>query len=313
MAEVDEPARLTPAQQRHLALLRRPEVPVVFPATVVDDIVDEARSGLAELSERLGGERLFVSKHFLARVHGCEAQHLSPEGFAWNTQNARGFVVHKAVELLVNWRGEPEPGQLVDEAIARLADDASERGAFVAGLTDADLAELRSGAVARVTRFVETFPPIPRSATPVTEAPSRFPYGCIELGGRADLTLGRLVGDESRRVIIDLKSGRRVHTHRDDLRFYALVETLVHRVPPRKLATVYLDEADAEVEDVTEGVLRAALRRTLDGIARHVELTVERREAVKRPGAPCRWCPLRADCAEGQAFLRGADPHSLDE
>lgn len=286
---------------------------MVFPTAMVDDVVDEARAGLAELSERLGGERLFVNKHFLSRVHGCEAQHLSPEGFAWNVQNARGFVVHKAIELLVNWRGEPEPGELVDDALARLADDPGERGAFVAGLTDGDLAELRSGAVSRVTRFVEVFPPIPRSATPVTESPTRFTHGCIELGGRSDLTLGRLQGDESRRVIIDLKSGRRVHSHREDLRFYALVETLAHRVPPRKLATVYLDEADAEVEDVSEGVLRAALRRTLDGIARHVELTVERRDAVKRPGAPCRWCPLRTDCVEGQAFLRGTDPDTLDD
>ncbi len=309
---VDAAPQLTPTQERTLNLLRRPAEPLVFDAEVVDGLVEEVRAALAELSVRLGGEKLFVNKGFLNRVHGCEVQHLAPSDFGWNPQNARGFVAHKAIELLLNWRGEPHPGDLVDEAIARLADEPGSRGAFVAALTDADRADLRSGAVARVTRFLESFPPIPVSAAPVTEGSSSFrPDGTIVLNGKPDLTLGRLEGRESRRVIIDLKSGGRNHTHRDDLRFYALVETLTQRVPPRKLVTYYLDEAEPEVEDVTEGVLRAAARRTLDGIERHVELTVERRPPVKRVGAPCRWCPVRDACPEGEAFLRGTDPEAI--
>ena len=76
-------------------------------------------------------------------------------------------------------------------------------------------------------------------------------------------------------MIIDLKTGRVSQRHREDLRFYALVETLVRDVPPRKLATFYLDSAQPIVEDVTEGVLRTALRRTLDGIHRLIQLQVE--------------------------------------
>ena len=85
-------------------------------------------------------------------------------------------------------------------------------------------------------------------------------------------------------MIVDFKSGGRSPVHRDDLRFYALIETLVHEVPPRRLVTYYLDGATCEVEDVSIDVLRAALRRMLDGIARHAELTVERRTAQRRAG-----------------------------
>ena len=120
--------------------------------------------------------------------------------------------------------------------------------------------------------------------------------------------MGRPQGRESRKLIIDLKTGRVSARHREDLRFYALVETLVRDVPPRLLATFYLDSAEPVVEHVNEGVLRAALRRTLDGINALVELQVEGRTPVKRTGPTCRWCPLSADCAEGQAYLRGDDP-----
>ena len=110
------------------------------------------------------------------------------------------------------------------------------------------------------------------------------PPGCIEAGGRADLVIGRPCGRESRRVIVDFKSGRQSPVHRDDLRFYALIETLVHDVPPRRLVTYYLDGAECEVEDVTIAVLRAALRRMLDGIAIHAELTVAGRAPQRRVG-----------------------------
>ena len=115
--------------------------------------------------------------------------------------------------------------------------------------------------------------------------------------------VGRPTGRESRLLIIDFKSGNKSFHHRDDLRFYALVQTLRQQVPPRKLVTYYLDYAESEVEDVTEGTLQAALTRALEGIERHIELAVEGRTPVKKVGVACRWCPLQAECAEGRAFL----------
>ena len=67
-----------------------------------------------------------------------------------------------------------------------------------------------------------------------------------------------------------------------------------------------LDEARAQVEEVTEGVLRATLARTIDGIYKAVELR-EGRAPTVQPGPPCRWCPVSNDCAAGIAFLAGQD------
>ena len=44
-------------------------------------------------------------------------------------------------------------------------------------------------------------------------------------------------------LIVDLKTGLRYQGHADDLRFYALVETLRIGVPPFRVATFYLDTA----------------------------------------------------------------------
>ncbi len=308
-----EPAPLTPAQERTLALLRRSDEPLVFDEPFIDELLRTATVEIAALSARLQGEKLWVSKGFLAKVHGCEVRHLAPDDFAWKPSTAAGFVAHKAIELSLNWRGEPHPSVVVDEAMARLLDQADARGGYVAGLSDGDWAELRSRAIDRTTKFLQDFPPLPVAAQPVLEASARWsPPGTIELSGKVDLQVGRPTGRESRLLIIDFKSGGRSPHHRDDLRFYALMQTLRHAVPPRKLVTYYLDYADSDVEDVTEGMLQAALHRTLEGIARHVELTVEGREPVKRVGTACRWCPLQEQCAEGRAFLHGDDTEHVD-
>ena len=303
MEEPVAPA-LTPAQERTLGLMRRSDEPVVFDPEFVAEFIAEATDAVAELSGRLGGETLWVSKSFLSKVHRCEVLHLQPDDFEWRPASAAGFVAHKAIELALNWRGEAAPAQVVDEALARLSDQADSRGSFVAGLSDADWAELRSRAVDRTTKFLQDFPPLPLAAQPVLEAAAKWrPPGTIEMSGKVDLQVGKPFGRESRLLIVDFKSGNRSHHHREDLRFYAVVQTLRQAVPPRKLVTYYLDYAESEVEDVTEGTLQAGLARALAGIEMHIELKVEGRAPVKRPGFACRWCPLNNECIEGMAFL----------
>ena len=303
------PAReLTPTQQRNLALMRRTGDPLVFDESFIDELVSDATDAIAELSSMLEVVNLFVAKGWVTRVHGCEVLHLQPDDFAWKPATAAGFVAHKAIELALNWRGEPVPAVVVDEALARLADDANQRGSYVAGLDDGAWAELRSRAIDRTTKFLQDFPPLPPAAHPVLESNAKWrPEGTIEFSAKVDLAIGKPEGRESRLLIVDFKSGYRSHHHRDDLRFYALLETLRHRVPPRKLATYYLDYAESDAEDVTEGTLRAALDRTLSAIERHIELTIEHDEPVKRVGGSCRWCPLNESCTEGAAFLRQSE------
>jgi len=303
---VEEPLApsLTPVQEKTLAVMRRGDEPVVFDQGFVTELIAEATQAVAEFSGRLGGETLWVSKSFLSKVHGCEVLHMQPDDFEWRPASAAGFVAHQAIELALNWRGEVAPAQIVDEALARLADQADTRGSFVAGLSDADWAELRSRAVDRTTKFLQDFPPLPLSAQPVLEAAAKWrPPGTIEMSGKVDLQIGKPFGRESRLLIVDFKSGNRSHHHREDLRFYAVVQTLRQSVPPRKLVTYYLDYAESEVEDVTHGTLQAGLTRALAGIEKHIELKIEGRPPVKRPGFACRWCPLNNECIEGMAFL----------
>lgn len=305
---MEEHLQLNPAQQRTLALLRRSAEATVFDAAFVDDVRDEATEAFAQFSARLDGQTVFVTKHTLNSVHDCEVHFLAPDDFEWTPARAHGQVAHKAIQLMLNWRGEPTSRELVDEALARLGDEERDFGRWVASLSPGDEAELRGRAVERVTKFSESFPPLEMRFNPATEAAAQWPLDHpVLLRARVDLVIGRPQGRESRKVIIDFKTGRVAARHREDLRFYALVETLVREVPPRKLATFYLDSAEPMVEDVTEGVLRAALRRTLDGIHTLIELRVEGRPPLKRPGVSCRWCPYRGECAEGAAYLRGDD------
>lgn len=308
----------TPAQQEVLDRLGaagqdRPQ----FDAELRHHLKARLERELAPIVDRLpADETLWLSKFPLTQIHGCEARYVGTrdDRFAWTVPLARGTVAHKAIELTLNWRGEPDPAHLVDEALARLEAGDAPVAEFLHTCTEADRAELRAQATDRVAKFVESFPPLSSRWTPVVE--SRVYTNLLDdrvtLQGRVDLTLGRPVGTTARKVIIDLKTGGYSPTHRDDLRFYALVETLRIGVPPRLVATYYLDAARPETEHVTEDLLEAAARRVVAGAERMAALVLDPESAVKRPGPPCRWCPLLAGCDEGRAFLAARQDGDLD-
>ncbi len=284
-------AELTPVQQRTLEALRRTESPVVFEPAFIAELRSDAVDGLTQLAERLDGDELNVNKRTLSEVLACETHFLDTEPFAWTAAMACGKVAHRAIELQLNWRGEPTPAELVDDALARLADDDSSIGDWIASLSAGDEADLRSRALARVTQFVECFPPLRWAWHPVTEAQVRWPLdGPITLRAKADIVIGRSTGTESRKVLIDLKTGRIVARHREDLRFYALVETLSRQLPPRAVASFSLEAGEAAVDAVTESMLRSSLRRTLDAISRIIELTIEGCAPKPPPSADCFRC-----------------------
>ena len=302
-------SELNPAQQRVIALLgkgadhERAPVPEGLGAELKAEL-DEVLTPAAHV---IPDDRpLFVSKHALTGVHQCEAHHLAGDGdFEWSPPTARGTVAHKAIELGVHVPGQPIPTDLVDEAIARLMDSTAPIARYLDTLNQYDRAELRSLAVNHVARFFECFPPLKASWIPRTESRVAVDLaaGRVRLSGKVDLTLGR-PGDK---VIIDLKTGWPNPTHREDLRFYALLDVLTLGVAPRKVASYYLDAAEAQPEDVTEGTLVAAARRTAAGVLRLIELHHEQAEPARRPGPSCRWCPLSTDCAPGRAYLDERD------
>lgn len=302
-----------PAQAEVLAALgARPHERPDFDPRLGTELRHRIEERLAPVAELLpAGEQLWVSKHLLSSVHGCEGLFLAQEQeeFAWSPQTARGTVSHKAIELSVSWRGDPAAGELVDEAIARLIAGNDKIGPYLGSLGEGERAELHGAALERTAKFLECFPPLEPRWRPVAESRLRAELNDdrIVLAGKVDLTVGRPEGTKAGKVLVDLKTGGFGPRHRDDLRFYALVEMLRLRVPPRLLATYYLDSGRLQSEVVTEDLLEAALERVVDGAAAAVALKHEAREPVLRPGTPCGWCPLRQECDVGQRYLAERD------
>jgi hypothetical protein len=303
-----------PAQRAVIDLLGRDASSgAVFDEDIGRQLEDELEAALLPLAAEITPDRpLWIGKHQLSTVHGCETQHVAEAArpFEWSIPVARGSVAHRAIELGVNWQGEPSPQMLVDEALARLIEEQTQGlGAFLGGLTSAHRADLRSQAVARVAAFEECFPPLKREWRPVTESRVRVELcgSRIVLAGKTDLTLGRARGMTAGKVIIDLKSGRVAAGHRDDLRFYALLETIKLGVPPRKLASYYLETGRAHPEEVSAPLLQAAVRRTADGVGKIVALAGGARSPTTTPGPPCAWCPVLATCEVGQAERARSD------
>lgn len=299
---------LSPVQREVLDTLGAPpDARPSFDPQLARDLREQLEDRLAPLVEAVGADRpLWLSKHDLAGVHGCEEAFLADadEPFAWSAATARGVIAHKAIELSLNWRGEATPGDLVDEAIARSVGEDS-LGTWIGALGEGDRAELRGEATERVAKFAEVFPPLAARWVPVTESRMRVELCAdrIVLAGKTDLTVGRPNGSVAGKVVIDLKSGGFVPAHRDDLRFYALIETLRLGVPPRLLASVYLDSGRIVTEDVDEAVLDTAVERTVRGAEALVALRNGDRAPTLRPGPGCRWCRRRPDCEVGQGWL----------
>jgi hypothetical protein len=306
----------SPAQQRVIDLLGRRPDDQPAGADLVAALRAELEERLAPVAERVPeGATLFVGKSALHQIDTCEGRWAAEASgrFSWAVPSARGTVAHKAIELGANWRGEADPCRLVDEALARLADDGGSLGAFLRTLSTVELAELRRDAVGFVTAFEECFPPLKGRWRPVVDGPAKVALtgGRIVLSGRPDLTLGRAA--DGGKVIIDLKTGRPSRHHVDDLRFYALVDACKVGLAPRRLATVYLDSGTPVAEAVTAGVLEAATERVVRSVEAMVEVRTAERPATTRANPACRWCPALAGCETGSAWVAGDEAGEHEE
>jgi hypothetical protein len=300
---VDDGAALNPAQVRVLTELMdlggdRP----AFDPSLADDLGAFLEQGLAPVAARLGDDAVVVDKGKLARVHQCERFHLAEEqaGFAWSSRNACGTVAHKAIELALFARSLPAPLDAVDRALERIAETAEDWGParFLARSDESERAELRSAANDAVHRFFQCFPSLSPRWCPVVESRARVDLcgGLVVLKGRVDLSLGRPDGHTARVLLVDLKTGAPHPSHAHDLRYYALLEALRSGVPPFRVASYYLESARWHAEDVTAELLESAARRVVHGVAKLVELSVERRPPTINPGPACGYCPDRTAC-----------------
>lgn len=305
---------LTPAQEAvREGLLDIGGSRPTFRADLARDLQEGLRKGTDTLAERLEltGSSIWVDKRALAGVHGCERRYEAERaaGFpGWSAALAKGTVVHRALQLAPFLNRPAAPLDVVNIAIERIVDEGDDRSPaqWLQAASAGELADLRGAATDVVTKFEETFPPIVAAWRPRIESTLKYEVhrGTITLAARPDLALGRPDGHQARVLIVDLKTGQRHHSHADDLRFYALVETLRLGVPPFRIATFYLDAARWEHEEVSEETLELAMRRTIDGAVKLAELELGERVATFTPGPPCGYCIVREEC-DGPALWAG--------
>jgi hypothetical protein len=265
---------------------------------------------LAPVADGLG-RLLRISKNDLGNVHTCEAYYRAEkDAFTWAPRNAYGTVAHRAVRLSVALRDDAAPLDLVDMAIdAYLGEEhGGSLGPYLLSASPFELAELRAQANDVVVQFLECFPPLRREWRPRTDTPIlvKLCHDRITLRGKPDLAFGQALGHEAGVLVVDLKTGWSYPHHFDDLRFYALLQTLKVGVPPYRVATYYLDSATFHHEDVTPATLEIAAGRTVDGVRKIARLLDPAGAAAITPGPTCRWCRQRDDC-EGPAQLAAAE------
>lgn len=299
-------APLTPTQERVLTDVmgrgrRRPE----FSPELAAHLREEIEGQLRQVAEGVGDGQLVVHKAALAQVHACEGRRVAEEqaGFEWSPSAAIGIVTHKAIELSASLGPAHGLAALVDLALERLSADVDRGvGAWLARASELDRAEVRTGAIDRALKFEDEFPPLKRAWRPRLESTllTSFCGHRVVARGKVDLALGQARGVTAGVLIVDFKTGTPWRGHVDDLRFYALLETLRAGVPPFRVASWYLDSGQCHHEDVDEEVLEAAGRRLVDGARKLYELHFVGRRPTLQPGAPCRFCPAQAGC-EGAA------------
>lgn len=306
---------MTPAQATTLRVLRGEGARRSFDPELGVELRRELEARLAPSTDLLpdprvavGAKPIFAGKTQLGQVLACEAHHQaeSSHPFEWNLASVRGTVAHRAIELLVHRSDRPSPLELVDAAFERLEADAGSAGTYLAELSADERAELRGDVNNLVSDFVDQFPPLqPRRAwRPATELRLAHDIcgGRVTLSGRVDLALGSPTGSEAGRTFVELKTGATRSRHVDDLRLYALLETLKLGVPPRRLVVANLDRGQLTAFDVDEDVLRSALMRTVDGVHRLVQLHLGLRSAEVVPNPLCRWCRANQTCPGARAW-----------
>ncbi len=318
---------LNPAQKRTLGNIRlEVDERITFDAEMAEHLQDQLNEALTQTAELLSkhGSDQWVSKRALASVNGCEVSFLASQEipFEYNLATARGAVLHRGVEFWANPVDEKDEapdfiGHAITHYINNDARAGDKLGRFLAELGAGDKSALASECISLLQTFVDTFPSVKSSWKLGVEVPRRHMIceGKIVLNGRYDLTLGapgKIAITKAKtprkivtpgRVIIDLKTGNRNTTDSEDMRFYALLETLVTGVPPMLVGTFYVVEGLVVTEKVDMAVLETAMRRTIAGAKRLVELNLGDVEPERRAGHPCIWCPVSNDCEPGQAWL----------
>ena len=260
----------SPVQERTFAVLRRGDEPVVFDA---DEVAEPARPsrGWRRRAVRAVGRRAAVGQQGPGgqgpRVRGPPPRPGRVRVAAGQRRRLRRPQGHRAGRPLAH-RADADRSSSMRRSCS-LADDPIRRGDYLAGLSAAEHAALRGRAVERTTKFFQQFPPLDARAHPMLEssralAPARQHRGHrpSRPGDRAAARPGEPAGD--RRLQVRRPLARPTATICGSTPSWRPWSTRCRRAGSSPTTST---APSREVEDVSIGAFRAALRRTMDGIA----------------------------------------------
>ena len=310
---------LTDAQRRTYERLIGTEARPGYEAELAGD--------LRERMERAIGERttpggVWIGKRRLTAHGQCEGllaadvlEELPP--FVHNEKSALGAVLHRAIQAEVevgSAKRDDDALAVCALAVEKLLADAkqeaftdywSELGAAARDALLADAARLLGS-------FRATFPPLRelrRELTPSAELRVKADLrdGAVQLSGYVDLALGKPEKGHATRLLVDHKTGGAHPEHAEEMRYYALVHTLQHGVPPYRIASFFVESGEWQAEDVDYEVLEHAADRVATAARRAVDLLEGDEAGPLRAGPWCSWCPRAPGCPARAAAASATD------
>jgi hypothetical protein len=192
-------------------------------------------------------------------------------GAELSTNLVRGVLVDALFRQLVTIGRIGDP---LADALAAVAADDGQRAVldYVRSLPEPAAAQLAEDVRAQAGGLRTWWPPLAPSWLPRTADRVSLPVagGRVLLAGVFDLVIGRPCAGVASVCLVELKSGAPRLTDRDELWFYALLETLRSGAPPFRAATCYSRTGGIDAFDVSDEGLAATVNRIIEAAGRRL-------------------------------------------
>lgn len=295
-----QPGALTPSALRVLSELlniggERPVTPPALPAQLRDTLQEGTREALEGWTER----SLWVSKSALFSVERCEASFVADRSAPRSGLNralAVGQVSHQAIQIAHTHPGQPVEVYIKSAIAAQEASDQPFRE-FWTACDIAVQSDVISGALSKVTAFLDSWPPLAAEWTPRFEDPTQVKVGKLTISIRPDLVLGRPRPDLRQTMFItDFKTGDLKDEHEREALLYALVSTIRYGVAPYRSCVYSLASGDWVAPEVNTETLSTTAEWVAAQVSAMAQVLGDRRPPVENVNSWCSWCVRSSQC-----------------
>jgi hypothetical protein len=214
---------------------------------------------------------LVVTKHLLRDARAGHAGRPDPTKQATTSAMALGALIDAIFRQFVTIGHIDDPLQDGLDAL-KIDPRRSEIVDFVYGLTGQELVTFRDELESQTGVIASRWPQLSPAWLPRTQERIAVPLagGGVILVGVIDLILGAPSTGRASVGIVEVKSGRARIEDRDDLRFYALLETLRSGAQPFRIGTFYTRTGQFDGEDVDDELLASCVQRIIAALFRAV-------------------------------------------